>query len=276
MVAPFTRSAGKRRPVVVQKTEDMILRQRRVVGVDAPVAQSRPVGFVEPAHDLPEAKAAPVQDMVGLAGTPARRGWKPSVGVLWLAGAVMTVATAITAKQLGPVSPMAAIEPTKTTQAADAPASAQNAALATPAIAFTSLASDIEPGTSTRWFNGRPVRPARTITMKVTAYSADAASCYPFADGQTATLHSVEANGGFLVAADTDLLPFGTMLSIEGYNDGKVVPVLDRGGAIKGNRLDLLFPSHEAALKWGVKTLDVVVWEYADGKPAIDPRKQRS
>lgn len=279
MVAPFTRSAGKRRPVVVQKTEDMILRQRRVVGVDAPVAQSRPVGFVEPAHDLPEAapfQAAPMQDMVGLAGTTASRGWKPSGGVLWLVGAVMTVATAIVAKQLGPVSPMAAIEPAKTVEVADQTPSAQPAALATPAIAFASLADDIEPGTSTRWFNGRPVRPARTITMKVTAYSADAASCFPFADGQTATLHSVEANGGFLVAADTDLLPFGTMLSIEGYNDGKVVPVLDRGGAIKGNRLDLLFPSHEAALQWGVKTLDVVVWEYADGKPAVDPRKQRS
>lgn len=279
MVAPFTRSAGKRRPVVVQKTEDMILRQRRVVGVDAPVAQSRPVGFVEPAHDLPEAapfQAAPMQDMVGLAGTAARRGWKPSGGVLWLVGAVMTVATAIVAKQLGPVSPMAAIEPAKTVEVADETTTAQPAALATPAIAFASLTSDIEPGTSTRWFNGRPVRPARTINMKVTAYSADAASCFPFADGQTATLHSVEANGGFLVAADTDLLPFGTMLSIEGYNDGKVVPVLDRGGAIKGNRLDLLFPSHEAALQWGVKTLHVVVWEYADGKPAVDPRKQRS
>lgn len=275
MVAPFARSAGKRRPVVVQKTEDMIVRQRRVVGVGAPVAQVRPVGFVEPAHDLPEAKAAPVQDMVGLAGTTARRGWKPPVGVLWLVGAVVTVSTAIAAKQLGPVSPMAALEPAKTV-ADSSEARTQPAALATPAIAFASLAVDIEPGTSTRWFNGRPVRPARTITMKVTAYSADAASCYPFADGQTATLHSVEANGGFLVAADTDLLPFGTMLSIEGYNDGKVVPVLDRGGAIKGNRLDLLFPSHEAALQWGVKTLDVVVWEYADGKPAVDPRKQRS
>lgn len=275
VVAPFARSAGKRRPVVVQKTEDMIVRQRRVVGVGAPVAQVRPVGFVEPAHDLPEAKAAPVQDMVGLAGTTARRGWKPPVGVLWLVGAVVTVSTAIAAKQLGPVSPMAALEPAKTV-ADSSEARTQPAALATPAIAFASLAVDIEPGTSTRWFNGRPVRPARTITMKVTAYSADAASCYPFADGQTATLHSVEANGGFLVAADTDLLPFGTMLSIEGYNDGKVVPVLDRGGAIKGNRLDLLFPSHEAALQWGVKTLDVVVWEYADGKPAVDPRKQRS
>lgn len=261
MVAPFARSAGKRRPVVDQKSKDMNVRVER---------EGRTC-------------AAPTQDMVGLAA--ASRGKRPSAGVLWLGGAVMTVATAIIAKQLGPVSPMAAITPPQamqtqpaqerpSTEATIDAAAVQPAALATPA--FASLAGDVEPDTSLRWFNGRPVRPARTITMKVTAYSADAASCYPFADGQTATLHSVDANGGFLVAADTDLLPFGTMLSIEGYNDGKVVPVLDRGGAIKGNRLDLLFPSHEAALQWGVKTLDVVIWEYADGKPAVDPRKQRS
>lgn len=257
MVAPFARSAGKRRPVVVLKNEDMNVRNEREAG----------------------ACAAPTQDMIALAAPS--RGRRPSPGILWLGGAVLTVATAIIAKQLGPVSPMASITPPQATTAeapapqleAEAPA-VQPAALATPA--FASLAGEVEPDTSLRWFNGRPVRPARTITMKVTAYSADAASCYPFADGQTATLHSVDANGGFLVAADTDLLPFGTMLSIDGYNDGKVVPVLDRGGAIKGNRLDLLFPSHEAALQWGVKTLDVVIWEYADGKPAIDPRKQRS
>jgi 3D (Asp-Asp-Asp) domain-containing protein len=262
--------------VVVQKTEDMIVRQRRVVGVLAPVAQSRPVAYLEPAHDLPEA-AAPgraIPAMAGLAPSPVRRAWRPSASVLWLAAAVVTVATAITAKELGPVRPMAAIQQTPSRPIRPVAAPAAPAAAA-PAVAMATLAGDAHTA-DTRWFNGRPVRPARTITMKVTAYSADAASCYPFADGQTATLHSVEANGGFLVAADTDLLPFGTMLSIAGYNDGKVVPVLDRGGAIKGNRLDLLFPSHEAALQWGVKTLDVVIWEYADGKPAIDPRKQRS
>lgn len=264
MVAPFARSAGKRRPVVAEKNEDMNGRLARQGG----------------------ARAASSQDMTAMAAAAPTRGWRRSVGVLWLGGAVLTVATAIIAKQLGPVSPMAAIAPpqpqTAQNPAARAPATqdqreapaARPVALAAPA--FASLAGEVEPDTSLRWFNGRPVRPARTITMKVTAYSADAASCYPFADGQTATLHSVDANGGFLVAADTDLLPFGTMLSIEGYNQGKVVPVLDRGGAIKGNRLDLLFPSHEAALEWGVKTLDVVIWEYADGKPAIDPRKQRS
>jgi len=37
------------------------------------------------------------------------------------------------------------------------------------------------------------------------------------------------------------------------------VKVLDRGGAIRGSRLDVFFHSHQEALKWGVKYLDVKV-----------------
>jgi 3D (Asp-Asp-Asp) domain-containing protein len=127
----------------------------------------------------------------------------------------------------------------------------------------------------TRWFDGRPIRPARTMRMRVTAYSPDEQSCGPYADGRTATLHCVTTNGGKLVAADIGLLPYGSMLSIPGYDGGNVVPVLDRGGAIKGHRLDVLFPTHEEAMRWGVQNLDVVVWEYADGEPAVSPRRLR-
>lgn len=126
-----------------------------------------------------------------------------------------------------------------------------------------------------RWFNGRPVRPGRVVWMTVTAYSPDARSCGKFADGVTATLHSVETNGGHLVAADTKLFPFGSMLSIDGYDDGDIVPVLDRGGAIKGHHIDLLMPTHKEARQWGVKRMPVIVWEFADGKPMDDPRKFR-
>lgn len=128
---------------------------------------------------------------------------------------------------------------------------------------------------STRWFGGRPVRPARVLLMRVTAYSPDHRSCGVFADGQTATLHSVWTNGMRLVAADPKLLPYGTMLTVPGYADGEIVPVLDCGGAIKGARLDLLYPTHERALQWGVQDLRVVIWEYADGLPAPNPRKVR-
>lgn len=127
----------------------------------------------------------------------------------------------------------------------------------------------------TRWFNGRPVRPAKVVWMQVTAYSPGPESCAPFADGKTATLHSVYTNAMKLVAADTSILPFGSLVSVPGYDQQRVVPVLDRGAAIKGMELDVLFPTAKEARQWGVQRLPVVIWEYADGKPADDPRHFR-
>ncbi|MFK7884476.1 MAG: 3D domain-containing protein [Phycisphaerales bacterium] len=127
----------------------------------------------------------------------------------------------------------------------------------------------------TRWFDGRPVRPSKVVVMKVTGYSPDHRSCGIFADGQTATLHSVWTNGMNLVAADPTVLPYGTMITVPGYANEEIVPVLDCGGAIKGNRLDLLFATHRRALVWGVQTVRVTIWDYADGEPAPNPRKVR-
>mgnify|MGYP000333116534 CR=1 FL=1 len=61
--------------------------------------------------------------------------------------------------------------------------------------------SDPEWDLSTRWFDGRPVRPSKVVLMRVTGYSPDSRSCGEFADGQTATLHSVWTNAMRLVAA---------------------------------------------------------------------------
>ncbi|MEZ6192151.1 MAG: 3D domain-containing protein [Phycisphaerales bacterium] len=113
-------------------------------------------------------------------------------------------------------------------------------------------------------YNGRPLRLVKSITMLTTAYSPDERSCGKWADGFTASGYSVWTNGMKLVAADTSVLPFGTLVTIPGYNGGRPVPVLDRGGKIKGNRLDLLYPTHDIALKWGAQRLTVDVWEYAD------------
>lgn len=113
-------------------------------------------------------------------------------------------------------------------------------------------------------YDGRPLRAVKTIRMLVTSYSPDARSCGKWADGITASGYSVWTNAGKLVAADTHLLPFGSILTIPGYNNSKPVPVLDRGGKIKGKRLDVLYPTHAIARRWGVQKLDVIVWEYAD------------
>lgn len=115
-----------------------------------------------------------------------------------------------------------------------------------------------------RLFNGRAVRAVGTVRMTVTAYSPDEKSCGRFADGVTAAGYSVFTNGGKLVAADTRILPFGSLLSIPGYDNENIVPVLDVGGKIKGYRLDVLFPDHKTARKWGVRKLDVTVYEFVD------------
>jgi len=81
---------------------------------------------------------------------------------------------------------------------------------------------------------------------------------------RTASGHIIQAGDKFVAAPKN--IPFGTMISIPGYNDGKPVPVLDRGGAIKGNRIDLFFgdsknnvENHKKALQWGRQYVSVVI-----------------
>lgn len=60
------------------------------------------------------------------------------------------------------------------------------------------------------------------------------------------------------LAADTRVYPFGTRMYIPGYGYGIVE---DRGSAIKGpHKLDIFFDSHSAALEWGVRHLEVVIY----------------
>lgn len=197
----------------------------------------------------------------------------------------MTAYSAVLAKEARSAQPLAAIElvddgtEQMTTEfgAERAEPVAVNRVTENRATAATAPANPnpkIYPA-GTKFFDNRPVRAARTIEMVVTAYSPDWRSCGESADGITATLHHVSTNGAKLVAADPKLLAYGSLLTIPGYDAGKVVPVLDCGGAIKGNRLDVLFPTHEEARKWGVRKLKVTVWEYADGLPSVNPRKKR-
>ena len=92
---------------------------------------------------------------------------------------------------------------------------------------------------------------SHAVWMEVTAYCACPKCCGPNAKGLTASGEPVTYNLGRFVAADTSVLPFGSRVRIPGYHNGEAVPVLDRGGAIKGYHLDVFFPSHQQALDWG-------------------------
>lgn len=99
----------------------------------------------------------------------------------------------------------------------------------------------------------------KVVRMTATGYCACTKCCGPDARGITASGKPVSANGSKFVAADRKY-KFGTLVLVPGY-DVKPVPVLDRGGAIRGNRLDVYFTSHQDALRWGVRRLNVRVLE---------------
>jgi 3D (Asp-Asp-Asp) domain-containing protein len=97
-------------------------------------------------------------------------------------------------------------------------------------------------------------------TYIVTAYCPCPKCCGKYGWGyRTASGHKIK-KGDRLVAADRSV-PFGTLLLIPGYNNNKPVPVLDRGGAIKGNRIDVYFDTHQEALNWGVRKLRISTLE---------------
>lgn len=60
-----------------------------------------------------------------------------------------------------------------------------------------------------------------------------------------------------VVAADTKVFPFGTRLRIPGIGFDCVVE--DVGGKIKGKHVDVWFPSHAEARRWGARWLKVEV-----------------
>lgn len=86
---------------------------------------------------------------------------------------------------------------------------------------------------------------------KITAYCS-CSKCCGKATGRTAS--GTKATAGRTIAAPSKFA-FGTKLSL----NGKVYVVEDRGGAIRGNKIDLYVNSHAEALAWGVRYLPVSV-----------------
>jgi 3D (Asp-Asp-Asp) domain-containing protein len=106
---------------------------------------------------------------------------------------------------------------------------------------------------------GEPSDGWRIVRMKVTGYCPCPKCCGKYADGITANGHKIQPGDTF-VAADKRY-SFGTKMVIEGYNNGQAVKVLDRGGAIRGDKLDAFFHTHQQALEWGVRYIDVKIRE---------------
>lgn len=74
--------------------------------------------------------------------------------------------------------------------------------------------------------------------------------------GITAT--GTRATQGRTIAVDPTVIPYGSVVYFEGP-EGLVTGYVaeDCGGAIQGNRIDLYFDSHQEALEWGVREMEV-------------------
>ncbi len=89
----------------------------------------------------------------------------------------------------------------------------------------------------------------------ITAYCPCGICCGEWADGITASGHVIQKGDKFIAAPKE--FDFGMMIPIPHYG---TVPVLDRGGSIKGNHFDVYFDTHEEALEWGVVVAKYKVW----------------
>lgn len=101
------------------------------------------------------------------------------------------------------------------------------------------------------------------VTMNVTAYTNDPSNNgSQLYNGRALTAsgydvtNTITYNGMRIVAASAQY-PIGTRMHIEGIGEAIV---LDRGGAIQGNKLDLLVGSQQEALNWGRQNVTVTVY----------------
>lgn len=92
-------------------------------------------------------------------------------------------------------------------------------------------------------------RASRSIAMEASAYLAGDG------DGAGITATGIPAVRG-VVAVDPDVIPLGTRLFIPGYGEAVAA---DTGGAIVGNRIDLVMDSYGEAMDFGRRDVTVYV-----------------
>lgn len=100
---------------------------------------------------------------------------------------------------------------------------------------------------------------------RVTGY-CPCVRCCGKSDGITADGTNARTCPDRVVAAPREIA-FGTRLWIE---DVGPAVVHDRGGKIKGHRMELFFQDHRAALNWGVQERRVFIWKESS-PPATGP-----
>lgn len=115
----------------------------------------------------------------------------------------------------------------------------------------SSSSSESNTDNNTNNSGGNSNSSGRTLTMESTAYSyAEAGASYLTASG-TDLRENPQA-----VAVDPSVIPLGTVVEVQGYG---VALALDTGGAIKGNIIDVHFPTVAQCTQWGRRQVQVTI-----------------
>lgn len=108
----------------------------------------------------------------------------------------------------------------------------------------------------------KPVEPkGNTFTVEATAYIA---FCDTGCTGVTATGYDVKNTilyeGIRIIAVDPNVIPLHTIVTVTLPNGNSFPAIaLDTGGAIQGNRVDLLVATHEEAIAFGRQALQITL-----------------
>lgn len=100
------------------------------------------------------------------------------------------------------------------------------------------------------------VEPKHIIECKLTAYCCEN---YPHICNNgdaTNTATMTTPTPGRTIAVDPTVIPYGSEVVINGHT----YIAEDCGGAVKGNRIDVLFATHQEALEFGIQYADVEVY----------------
>ncbi|MDA2195025.1 cell wall-binding protein EntC [Bacillus cereus group sp. BceL221] len=153
-------------------------------------------------------------------------------------------------------------EAAKAQEAAQAVAEAQAEAKAQEAAKASEAAKAQKPATQqpvAKETETSAPSSSRELRVVATAYTADPLeNGYKAGDQVKSALgHNLTANPNMkLIAVDPSVIPLGSKVWVEGYG---VAIAGDTGGAIKGNKIDVLMPDKGTSSNWGRKTVTVKV-----------------
>ena len=108
------------------------------------------------------------------------------------------------------------------------------------------------------------IEPVSLGEFRLTAYCSCELCCGKWAlnrpvdkDGNEIVYGAIgeKLSEGYSIAVDPSIIPYRTEVIINGHT----YKAQDCGGAIKGNRIDIYFEDHQAALNFGVQYAEVFV-----------------